>query len=81
VHIIVKEEANLGVSTVASDGRGAEVVRVAETPGLIWSIYSALLALLGTNLVLFEKEKAGWPKQCVSITRLTQGVKSTTREF
>ena len=31
MHIIVKEEAKLGVSTVASDGRGAEVVRVAET--------------------------------------------------
>ena len=48
VHIIVKEEGKLGVSTVAYDGRGAEVVRVAETPGLIWSIYSAFLAFIGT---------------------------------
>ena len=57
VHIIVKEEAKLGVSTVASDGRGAEVVRVAETLRLIWSNYSAVLGQ--SWYYLKQKKQAG----------------------
>ena len=61
VHTILKEEAKREVSTVAYDGRDAEVVRVAENP----AEFGQFTLLYLFYLVLFE---AGWLKTCVSIT-------------
>ena len=67
VHTIVKEEAKREVSTVAYDGRDAEVVRVAENPAELGQFTPLYLFYL----VLFETEEAGWLNACVSITRST----------